>query len=215
MEIAEQAQRLGDALTEYTDLLAELSAAEAQAEKLAREINARMSEERAQDQKRIDKLKKALADSPRVEFARIVEQLDADDKPETPLEFQLRQYGHQVGHGRLHHDERKRLEKRKREIERMVLFEPPTPEESELSLLERKQYKPTVTETKAAAASSGALNEASSLLKAARDELRAALADLDEALKPIRQQLTLDGIELTERACESAMSAVERIARWN
>ena len=202
-------------MTEYTDLLAELSAAEAQAEKLAREINARMSEERAQDQKRIDKLKNALADSPRVEFARIVEQLDADDKPETPLEFQLRQYGHQVGHGRLHPDERKRLEKRKRELERMVLFEPPTPEETELSRLERKQYAPTDEETKAAAASKAALDEAHTLEKETRDELRAALADLDEALKPIRQQLTHDGIELTERAYKSALEAVERIARWS
>lgn len=215
MKLCDQAQRLGEALTEYTDLLAELSAAEAQAEKLAREINTRMSEERAQDQKRIDKLKKALADSPRVEYARIVEKLDEDSQDENMAEYWMRQYGHAGGKNRLYPDERKRLEKRKREIERMVLFEPPTPEESELSLLERKQYKPTVTETKAAAASKAALDEAHTLEKETRDELRAALTDLDEALKPIRQQLTLDGIELTERAYRSAMEAVERIARWN
>lgn len=213
MEITKQAQRLGEALTEYMDLLAELRQAEAKADKLVQETNWRMRDEKTQDAERVKSLERQCADSPRLELQRILEQLENTTDPDSGTGFWMRQY--HGGKAIMHKDERKRLEQRKRELEKEIAFAPLTDAEIEIGSLRRKAYGPTEAEKKAAAASSNALNEASSLLKAARDELREALADLDEILKPVRQQLSLDGITLIERGYEASLRGSEQIARWN
>ena len=216
MKLSDLSERLEQAVNEYKDAIAELNQAEKTAETLARAIRDRLDNEREADRQRAAQLEKQCENSPRCELRRIIERLDAADQQaqENSTSSWLRHYRGGGGQEVISKDERDRLERRKRDLERAVVMLPPTAAESELAALSIREYTPTDQEKKEAAQAASSLTEAYQLTRAARDELQAALEAFDEAVKPLRWSLRPDEADrVIERPYQTAQAALDKIGK--
>lgn len=216
MSITECAKRLEDVLTEYQDAIAEQRQMEKAAEALARHVNDRISAERSADAERTALLKRKCENSPRAELLQIVSKLDQVDQQsaETSASSWLRFYRGGAGQETLTNEERRRLERRRRELETECALTPATDSEIEILTLQRKTYAPSPVERQEAAQAASRLDEAHRLVAEARRELQAALSEMEAAVKPIRLLLTPDEINrATDRPYRAARDALDAVTR--
>lgn len=216
MNLTEIAKRLEDVLTEYQDAIAEQRQMEKAAEALARQVNSRISEERSADAERTALLKRKCENSPRAELLQIVSKLDQVDQQsaETSTSSWLRFYRGGAGQETLTNEERRRLERRRRELETECALAPATDAEFELLTLTRKTYEPSPVERQEAARIGRQLTEAHNLALAAQNQLQDALGEFDEAMKPLRWSLRLDEADRTvERPYMAGLDALNAVMR--
>ncbi|MBR0205627.1 MAG: hypothetical protein IJQ45_02655 [Clostridia bacterium] len=216
MNLTELAKRLEDVLTEYQDAIAEQRQMEKAAEALARQVNDRISEERSADAERTALLKRKCENSPRDELLQIVSKLDQVDQQsaKTSTSSWLRFYRGGAGQETLTNEERRRLERRRRELEMECALTPATDSEIEILTLQRKTYAPSPVEQQEAAQIGRLLTEAHNLALAAQNQLQDALGEFDEAMKPLRWSLRLDEADRTvERPYRAALDALDAVMR--
>lgn len=171
-----------DAYVEYKEVLNVYKKNGSEAAALCQEIISRITGEKCNDIDEIKRIEKSLSDdNPRVQLEKINKQLaeaDKIQKPENDAVYWLRQY-QGVG-GALHDSDRKKLEKKREQLERESALYPAEPGEHELFNLKKKTYEATGDEREK-------LTESEQKVKSAYQAVCDRRSDVHEALKKLHE----------------------------
>lgn len=208
----ERTKDLKAARDRYSKALADLHEAEQRASDAIEETGSRIRAAREADERRLDFLKRQIADTPFYELQRINARLAEADRAasQSTAAWMISQYNTASAPAMLHPSDRRRLEDKKRSLERELLHATPTPEQTEYIELSRREYLLTDAERNELAAHRKTLKDVHGALIEARRDLWSMLEAIRAELKPFEDLFEAGGFTTIENAYTRTMDAIDK-----
>lgn len=201
------------ARSRYNKALADLHEAEQRASDAIEETGSRIRAAREADERRLDFLKRQLADTPFYELQRINARLAEADRAasQSTAAWMVSQYHRDGAPAMLHPSDRRRLEDQKRQLERELLHHTPTEDEKEYSELLHREYTLTEDEENELSIQWGTLEAAHDALLEARRDLHELVETLHKKLQPFEDLLRDGSFTTVQNGYERTKAALDRV----